>query len=122
MVVDLVRDRVAQVGGDKPLFGIVRVDPMSEIVANKLCTILGRSEIRDLVDLCALEAAGCRLDVGLGGAALKDGGVTPAQLAWVLSQIEIPPTASVPGRASADELRQYQAGLIDRLAKMSWPA
>jgi hypothetical protein len=48
-------ERVAQIVSDKPVIGIVAVDPPEEILANKLCALLGRAEIRDLVDVRALE-------------------------------------------------------------------
>ena len=54
IVIDLVRERVAQIVADKPMIGIVLVDPPEEILANKLCALLGRAEIRDLVDARAL--------------------------------------------------------------------
>lgn len=40
---------------DKPVIAGIRVDPAEEIMANKLCTLLARAEVRDLVDLRALE-------------------------------------------------------------------
>jgi Nucleotidyl transferase AbiEii toxin, Type IV TA system len=44
-----------------------------EIFANKLCALLGRSEIRDLVDVRALEESGLSLTDGLAGGQRKDG-------------------------------------------------
>jgi hypothetical protein len=41
------------------------------------------------VDVRALEQAGYSLDEALTEAGTKDKGLTPAQLAWVLSQIKI---------------------------------
>ncbi|HMB26872.1 MAG TPA: nucleotidyl transferase AbiEii/AbiGii toxin family protein [Blastocatellia bacterium] len=71
----------------QPVISGIRVDPPEEILANKLCTLLERAEIRDLVDVRALEMAGCRVEDALPFAALKDTGLTPAQLGWVLNQI-----------------------------------
>jgi hypothetical protein len=117
VLVDLVRERVHQLRPDKPAFGTIRVDPPEEIFANKLCALLARAEIRDLVDLRALELAGCALDAGLDAGARKDGGLTPNQLAWVLSDVEIPDDARVPGVDPAT-LRAYLADLIDRLVRL----
>ena len=61
VIVDLVRERVVQIVPDKPVIAGIRVDPAEEIMANKLCALLARSEVRDLVDLRALEAAGLPL-------------------------------------------------------------
>jgi hypothetical protein len=121
VVVDLVVDRTEQWHLSKLVRGTIRVDPADEILANKLCALLGRAEIRDLVDVMALEAAGLSLEAAVAAAERKDGGLTPAQLAWVLSQISIPPTSRVPGDASASELDAYRERLIDRLVRMGRP-
>jgi predicted nucleotidyltransferase component of viral defense system len=56
------RGRVPQISPDKPILHGIRVDPPEEIFANKLCALLSRAEIRDLVDVCALEEAGYDFD------------------------------------------------------------
>lgn len=121
IVIDLVREYVAQVVNDKPLINGVRVDPPQEILANKLCALLSRSEIRDLVDVRALELAGYRMEDALAAAAAKDSGLTPAQLAWVLSQIELGDDLIPPGGVSLEVLRLYLAALIIRLTTRSYP-
>ena len=121
VIVDLVVERAEQVKADKPMYGLVRVDPPEEIFANKLCTLLGRSEVRDLIDLRALEGLGLPLAEGLEAGRRKDGGLTPAQLAWVLSEIRIGEEAPLPGGVAPSELRDYLRGLIDRLARLAHP-
>jgi hypothetical protein len=64
---------------------------------------------------------GLSLEQALAAGSRKDGGLTPAQLAWVLSQIAIGDDAAVPGGVSAAELRRYLAELIDRLATLAQP-
>lgn len=121
LVIDLVFDRAPQLRPNKLWFGHVRVDPAEEIFANKLCALLGRAEIRDLVDVRALEQAGLPLREALEAGALKDGGLTAAQLAWVLSQITIGPDAAVPGGVTATELSAYLENLISRLVVLARP-
>ena len=121
VVVDLVIEHAEQLRPEKPLHGLVRVDPAEEIFANKMCTLLGRSEIRDLVDVRALEGLGLSLTDALAAGQRKDGGLTPAQVAWVLSQITIGDDASLPGGVSPAELREYLAGLVDRLVGLAHP-
>ena len=107
MIVDFVRERAAQVFPDKPVIAGIRVDPAEEIMANKLCTLLGRAEVRDLVDLRALEGAGLGLSDALNAGARKDRGLTPAQLAWVLSEIRIGDDAQIPGGVAVSDLQEY---------------
>jgi predicted nucleotidyltransferase component of viral defense system len=121
VVVDLVRDLAPQIFPEKSLFGSIRVDPPEEILANKLCTLLSRAEIRDLVDVWALETRGYSIETALKQASMKDAGLTPGQLAWVLSQIEIGDDAVPPGGLSARELREYLHNLRDRLAGQAFP-
>lgn len=121
VVVELVRDRVPQLIDEKPFVGPIQVDPPEEIIANKLCTLLSRAEIRDLVDVRALEAAGFRVEDHIEAATRKDGGLTPGQLAWVLSQIEIGEDARLPEGVSIEELRQYLHDLGQRLSEMAFP-
>lgn len=121
VVVDLVRDRTETTGAAKRSFGVVLVDPPEEILANKLCALLSRAELRDLVDVEALEAAGYRMEEALPTAARKDAGLTTGQLAWVLSQIEIGEDARLPGGASVAGLRRYLQDLISRLSRMAYP-
>lgn len=121
VVVDLVVERTEQLVAEKPLVGSIRVDSPDEILANKLCALLGRAEIRDLVDVRALEETGLLLERALEAGRRKDGGLTPGQLAWVLSQITIGDDARVPGDATAPELRRYLQELIDRLVRLARP-
>ena len=121
VIVDLVRERVSQMFPDKPVIAGIRVDPAEEIMANKLCTLLARAEVRDLVDLRALEGAGLGLPEALRAGAQKDRALTPAQLAWVLSEIRIGDDAQVAGGVAVPELRDYLRGLIERLSKMALP-
>jgi predicted nucleotidyltransferase component of viral defense system len=121
VVVDIVRDLAPQIDTEKPVRDGIRIDSPREIMANKLCTLLSRGELRDLVDVMALEQAGHRIEEHLEFAARKDAGLTPAQLGWVLSQLEIGEDASPPGGVSADELRGYLDELVRRLSEVAYP-
>lgn len=121
IVIDLVREYVFQISADKPIINGIRVDLPEEILANKLCALLSRSEIRDLVDVRELENAGFSLENALNAAAKKDSGLTPAQLAWVLNQIKFGNDLQPPSDISVSELREYLNNLIDRLKKLAFP-
>lgn len=103
------------------LEGSKLTDPPEEILSNKLCALLSRSEVRDLVDVRALEMAGYRVEDALPAAKLKDSGLTPAQLGWVLSEITLGDDLVPPGNVSAEELREYLADLTTRLARIAFP-
>ena len=121
VIVDLVRDRVPQTHARKNELDGILVDPVDEIVVNKLTTIASRMEERDLVDLFLLERAGYRVDDHLDAALAKDGGCTPATLAWLLSEIQIPDSAPLPGNVDAVELREWIGKLVVRLRSAAVP-
>lgn len=121
IVVDLVRDRAPQIHADKQMLEGIRVDPPDEILANKLSALMGRSELRDLVDVRALELAGNRVEDALRAGSIKDASLTPAQLGWVLSQITLGDEVRLPAGVSVSEMRSYLADLVTRLARMARP-
>lgn len=120
LVVDLVLDETRP-ARDRVHRDAVTLDSMAEILANKLTTLVSRSEERDLVDVMFLERGGLTVEEALPRALEKDGGCTPAQLAWLLSQIRIPDGASLPGGVDATELRDYLSDLIRRLRRAALP-
>lgn len=122
VLVDLVRERVPQIVPEKPVVRGIRVDPPQEILANKLCALLARAEVRDLVDIRALELAGYSVESMISAAASKDAALTPGQLSWVLGQIKLGEDLAPPGGISRQELRDYLENLIARLARLAYPA
>ena len=122
VVVDLVRERAVQVVPDKPMHDGIRVDPPEEILVNKVTTLISRSEERDLVDLMFLERSGFAIEPALAHALEKDGGCTPGQLAFILSDVVIPDAAQLPADVSPAELRDYLKGLVRRLRRSALPS
>lgn len=116
--VDLVRDEAPQV--HSKIDGIF-VDPPEEILVNKLCTLLSRVEIRDLVDVRMLEQAGYDPIAALPSAERKDGGVTASQLAWILSSFPIPTNEAELHGVPREELVRYRDSLIERLSAAAFP-
>ena len=121
IIVDLIRDYVFQIAPKKKEIDGIRIDSLEEIFANKLCALLSRSEIRDLVDVMVLEKAGFDLEDALEAAAKKDTGLSPGQLAWVLHQIELGDDLVPPGDVRSAELKKYLDDLIERLQKLALP-
>ena len=121
VVVDTVWERVPGACPTKKEVGRVILDLPEEILVNKLTTVVSRSEPRDIVDLMLLERSGLSIDAALPKALAKDGGCTPATLAWVLSEVAISDGAILPGRVPVEECRTFLAGLIDRLLRAAAP-
>ena len=121
IVVDLIREYVFQIETEKQIINGIRIDSPEEILANKLCALLSRSEIRDLVDVRELENAGFKIEDALAAAQKKDTGLTAAQIAWVLNQIEFGDDSIPPGNVSISELRDYLDDLISRLNRLAFP-
>jgi hypothetical protein len=128
VVIDLIHERVPQGPQPKERIGNIRVDPPQEILANKVCALLSRSELRDLVDVYALERAGLRVEDALPLAEKKDAGLTPAQLAWVLSQIDLaslpegePVLRDAPSAPTRRELAEFVVALGKRLVALALP-
>ena len=101
----------------------IRVDSPQELAVNKLVALLSRYELRDLADLRELLACGADLPVALRQAVAKDGGFSPATLAWVLQSYpfqryrreELLPPEAVEG------LEAFRADLIETLVAESDP-
>lgn len=119
-IVDLVIDRAPMIDTEKARFGPLRVDTLREIAANKICTLLSRSEAKDLVDLQRLIDAGLDLRQALQDAERKDAGADAATLAWILEQIVIGPTARLPGGVEPQSLEQFRIDLIVRLRRIAF--
>ncbi len=102
--------------------GGLRIDPPEEILINKVCAILGRSELRDLVDLFFLERAGHRALDALEAAKSRDAGLTPAGLAWAIGQVpldRLPEGLLTP--LTLDELRRFRDRLVKALQHLAFP-
>jgi hypothetical protein len=101
----------------------IAVDTKHEILVAKLTALLGRTELRDLVDVQALLEVGTDLVAALRDAPKKDAGFSAMTLAWVLHSFEVPPLARALGwsqtqTAAADAFRRE---LIERLMNIARP-
>jgi predicted nucleotidyltransferase component of viral defense system len=125
-VVDLVAEptppiempQLVRIGGVS-----IKVDTPHEILVNKLCALLGRAEIRDLIDVRSLLQAGGDLKKALLDAPRKDGGFSPLTLAWVLRDLRpavIGPVAGL-GKAEAEDMEDFKERLISALLETGAP-
>lgn len=124
-LVDIAHDAVLQLVpiAQKPVVdGGVRVDALRDLIANKLTALLGRGDVKDLLDLCVLARRGHRLLDSLADAQSKDAGLDPATLAWVLQSV---PTD--PGRldllepVTSTDLRHFRDAFVKELVEFALP-
>ena len=95
---------------------------MEEITVNKICTVIGRAEIKDYIDLYFLGRAGYPLENFIELAQRKDAGVSQAMLAYLLSEFKL---STVPNYmiapVSLENVREYFQSLGRKLAVESFP-
>ncbi len=94
----------------------ILVDSPRSILAEKLCALLERSELRDLIDVDALMHSGESLDLAIVDAPRRDSGFSPLTLAWVLRDFDVDALAKAAGieATEAARLDLFRLRLIDR--------
>lgn len=117
-------DLIAEPGGDlEPAttqrIGAVNVlvDSRHAILTEKLCALLSRSELRDLIDVEALIESGEDLDTAIAAAPKRDSGFSPLTLAWLLRELDVEALAAAVGvdTAVAERLDTFRRTLIEQL-------
>jgi len=101
----------------------IRVDTVHEILVNKLCALLSRSEIRDLEDVKALVGNGADLNKAIADAPRKDSGFSHLTLAWVLKGFQTRVLARAAGiEDQAERLEEFKQELMKLLLQTSAPS
>ena len=126
VVLDLIADPLPPLEPPEDVVlgeALIRVDTAHEILVNKLGALLGRSELRDLIDLRALLERGGDLERALGDAPRKDAGFSVPTLAWVLRSLPLEAMARAHDLADEqrDALEEFRAQLVDRLVRLTRP-
>lgn len=126
VVVDLVAESVPAIEAPaEHAIGRVRiqVDTPHEILVNKMCALVQRSELRDLVDVRELLAAGGDLRRALTDAPKKDGGFSPLTLTWLLKDLSIRDVGAAEGwsEPSLAALAEFRTALLARLSELARP-
>lgn len=119
-LVELVVDRAPPLEREKLREGTVRLDSLREIMANKICTLLGRTEPKDLVDVKELLARGLDLRQALIDAETKDGAADAATLAWLLEDLRITADSGVPRGYDPVELDRFRADLAKQFRAIAF--
>lgn len=121
-LLDFVVERVPQVDPKKEVFAGIRVDTLREIIANKLCTLLSRCEVKDVIDLYFLQQRCGDLLTHLADARQKEGGLDPAMLSFLLADFRverIPEYVRQPLEPAT--LNEFIATLRKQLAAAAYP-
>ena len=100
-----------------------QVDTPHEILVNKLCTLLDRSEVRDLLDIRELLARGGDLDRALADAPRKNSGFSPLTMAWLLRDLQLASMAEASGLEEGElqALDRFRDELLARVARSAAP-
>jgi hypothetical protein len=95
----------------------ILVDPPRAILVDKLCALLSRSELRDLIDVEALVESGQDLPSAIDDAPRRDSGFSRLTLAWVLRDFDVRSMAVALGYepATIDRLEAFRQTLIESL-------
>ena len=117
-LVDVIYEPVQQLvpPDEKPRVGSLHVDSLADLVVNKLCAVVHRSDVKDLVDLFFLDQAGQDLLSFLPAAKSKEGGINEASLAYSLQETPVDPSRLFLRKTlTADELLAFRDNLIEKL-------
>jgi Nucleotidyl transferase AbiEii toxin, Type IV TA system len=99
------------------------IDGPHQILVNKLCAVLGRSEPRDVEDIKVLLEGGGDLPRALRDCPQQDGGFSPLTLAWTLRSLPIErlATALSWSRERTDAVAHFKQALVEQLLEQSRP-
>ena len=101
----------------------ISIDTLHEILVNKLCAIIERSEMRDLQDIEAILGAGGDLDRALRDSPQKDTGFSPLTLAWILRGLPLRALSGTLGWDSQYTVRmeRFLEDLVQRILQAAKP-
>ncbi len=121
-ILDFVVEMSPQIDAEKERFGKVRVDTLREIAVNKICTLVGRCELKDLVDLFFLSKRGFLVREHLDEARRKEGGLDPAMLSFILARTTVDQVPDYVLEAlDLDDLRNFVRNLQREFAELAYP-
>ena len=93
------------------------------MLVNKLCALLSRSELRDLVDVRELLGCGGDLQRALEDCPRQDAGFSPLTFGWSMRGLRIDQLATKLGwsRQDIEALEQFRDELVDRVVAAALP-
>lgn len=110
--IDVSTDTAPLLDPRETMAGPIRVESLRDQRANKMVALLGRSELRDLIDLYFIETSGgLRIAEGFEDALRKDSGMDPGWFAWALDQIRIHDLPGMVQPLPKEELERFRVEL-----------
>jgi len=98
------------------------VDPLEEIGVNKICSLLNRSELKDLIDLFFLQKNGFDIFKNLEKAQIKEGNFDPAMISYLLEKIQVKDIPfHIIKKIDLDSLKNFIRYLQKRFAEIAFP-
>ncbi|MEP6862744.1 MAG: nucleotidyl transferase AbiEii/AbiGii toxin family protein [Deltaproteobacteria bacterium] len=127
VVIDLVADPTPIAEEPRPTqlgTSTILVETPHQLLVNKLCALLSRSELRDLVDVQVLIAAGGNISRALHDCPDQDAGFSPLSFGWCVRGLDLARLGKAVGLSSAqiDDLDRFRTELIDRVLAAAKPS
>lgn len=126
VVVDLVADPtpIAEMAQPVILNGAtIMVETPHQLLVNKLCALLSRSELRDLVDIRALVESGIDLVRALRDCPGQDAGFSPLTFVWGAKSLPLRRVAAAQGwsEPEIEALERFRDALVRRVVGEARP-
>ena len=126
-VIDLVADPtpIAEVAQPMTVDDVtIMVETPHQLLVNKLCALLSRSELRDLIDIRALVESGADLPRALHDCPGQDAGFSPMTFAWGAQSIPLGRIAAAQGWSEAEikVLERFRQELVEQVMAEAHPS
>jgi Nucleotidyl transferase AbiEii toxin, Type IV TA system len=120
VVIDLVADPtpIAERPTATAIGGVsILVETPHQLLVNKLCALLSRSELRDLVDVRALLGFGAELERAIRDCPNQDAGFSPLTFSWAVKGLPLARLARATGWSDQEivSLEVFRDELVDRV-------
>ena len=101
----------------------ILVETPHQLLVNKLCALLSRSEIRDLIDIRVLVESGADLPRALNDCPGQDAGFSPMTFAWGAQSLPLRRIAVVQGwpEPEIEALEQFRQSLVEHVMAAARP-
>jgi hypothetical protein len=119
-IIDLVADPTPIAEVAQPMIigdATIMVETPHQLLVNKLCALLSRSEVRDLIDIRALVESGTDLPRALHDCPGQDAGFSPMTFAWGAQNLPLRRIAAAQGwsEPEIEALERFRQGLVARV-------